>query len=82
MYSVLNLYPFLHGVWIGRYFDHLHVVTTNNYSTVAISKIYNLLEHTVKCSQSVTRRFLVTAPSLAIPLSQAQDLSSQTLLQN
>jgi hypothetical protein len=56
------------GVWIGDSIDHLQVVTTNNYNTIAISRVYSSLEHTVLCSQSVTRRFLVTAPTMAIPL--------------
>jgi hypothetical protein len=43
---------------------------------------YNSLEHTVKCSQYVTRRILVTAPTIAVPLPPAQVLSSQTPLQN
>jgi hypothetical protein len=57
------------GVWIGEWiYYHLHVVTTNNYNTIAIYTHYSSLEHTVQCSQSVTRRFLVTAPTMAISL--------------
>jgi hypothetical protein len=29
------------------FIDHLQVVTTNNYNTIAISPLYSLLEHTV-----------------------------------
>jgi hypothetical protein len=63
---------------VNRFIDHLQVVTTNNYNTIAISTIYSSLEHTVQCSQSVIRRFLVTAPTMAISLAPAQVLSSQT----
>jgi hypothetical protein len=34
-----------------------------------VSTLYISLEHTVYCSQSVSGRFLVTAPIMAIPLS-------------
>jgi hypothetical protein len=68
--------------FMNRFIDYLQVITTNNYNTIAISTIYNSLEHTVKCSQSVTRRFLVTAPTMTIPLLPAQVLSSHTSVQN
>jgi hypothetical protein len=55
---------------VNRFNDYLQVVTTNNYNTVAISVFYSSLEHTIKCSQSVTRHFLVTAPTMVIPLLQ------------
>jgi hypothetical protein len=55
---------------------------TNNYSTITISTVYSLLEHTVQYSQSVTRCFLVTAQTTGLPLPSAQVLSSQTLIQN
>jgi hypothetical protein len=61
--------------------DHLQVVTTKSHNTIAISTLYSSVEHTVQCSQSVTRRFLVTAPTMAIPLPPAQVLSSQTPVQ-
>jgi hypothetical protein len=35
------------GVWIGEWIDHLQVVTTNSYNTVAIPTIYISLRHTV-----------------------------------
>jgi hypothetical protein len=53
---------------MNRFIDNLQVVTTNNYNTIAISTIYISLEHILLCSQSVTRRFLATAPTTAIPL--------------
>jgi hypothetical protein len=35
-------------VWIGNIFiDHLQVITTNNYNTIAVSTLYSSLEHTV-----------------------------------
>jgi hypothetical protein len=52
----------------------LQVITKNNYNTIAISTLYSSLEHTVQCSQSVTRRFLVTAPAMAIPNSSSSPL--------
>jgi hypothetical protein len=53
--------------------DQLEGVTINNYeyNTIAISTLYNSLEHTVQCTQSVNRRFLVTAPTMAIALAPA-----------
>jgi hypothetical protein len=66
---------------VNRFTDHLQVVTASNYNTI-ISTFYISLEHTVWCSHSVTRRFLVTAPKMAIPLPPAQVLSSQTPVQN
>jgi hypothetical protein len=60
------------GVWIDEFIDHLQVTTTNNYNT--ISKLYSSPEHIVYCSKSVTRRFLVTAPIMTIPLLPAQVL--------
>jgi hypothetical protein len=48
--------------------DGVWIVTTNNYNTIAISTLYSSLEHTVYCSQSISRRFLVTAPTKAISL--------------
>jgi hypothetical protein len=63
---------------VNRFSDHLQVVTTNNYNTIAISPLYSSLQHTFYCSQSVTRRFLVTAPTMVIPLPPAQVISSQT----
>jgi hypothetical protein len=62
--------------------DQLQVAITNNYNTIAISTPYGSLEHTVWCSQSATRRFLVTAPTMAIPLPPAQVPSSQAPIQN
>jgi hypothetical protein len=53
---------------VHSFIDHLQVVTTNNYYTIAISTLYSSLEHTVYYSHSVTRRFLLTAPTMAIPL--------------
>jgi hypothetical protein len=53
---------------VNRFIDHLKVVNANNYNTIAISTLYSLLKHTVYCYQTVTRRFLVTAPAMAIPL--------------
>jgi hypothetical protein len=55
---------------------------TNNYNSIAISTLYSSLDHTVSCSQFVTRRFLVTALTVAIPLPSAQVLSSPTPVQN
>jgi hypothetical protein len=54
------------GLWVNA--------TTNNYNTISISAIYS--------SQSVTRRFLVAAPTMAIPLPPAQVLSSKAPVQN
>jgi hypothetical protein len=56
------------GVWIGEYIYHLQVVTTNKYNTVAISTLQFTRAHNSLVFQSVTRRFLVTAPTMAIPL--------------
>jgi hypothetical protein len=67
---------------VNTFTGHLQVVTVNNYNTIAISTFYSSLEHTVECSQSVTRSFLVTAPKMAIPLHPVQVLSSQTPVQN
>jgi hypothetical protein len=53
---------------VNRFMDNLQIVTTVNYNTVDISKRYSSLEHTVECSHSVTRRFLIAAPTMAIPL--------------
>jgi hypothetical protein len=61
------------GVWI-EYIDHLQVITTNNYNTVAISILYSSLMHPVWCSQAVNRRFLVMASTVAIPLPLGQVL--------
>jgi hypothetical protein len=46
------------------------------------STLYSSLEHTDYYSQFTTRRFLVTAPTMDIPLPPAQILSSQTPVQN
>jgi hypothetical protein len=43
----------------------LQVVTTNNYNIVAICTLYSSLQHSLQCSQSVTRHFLITAPTIA-----------------
>jgi hypothetical protein len=67
---------------MNRVIDQLQVVSTNNYNTIIISTLYSSLEHRVYCSQSVTRHFLLTAPTLAIPLPPAQVLSSQTPVRN
>jgi hypothetical protein len=67
---------------VNRIIDHFPVLTTNNYNSIAISTLYSSLLHTAWCSQSVTRRFLVTAPPMAIPLPAVQVLSSQTPVQN
>jgi hypothetical protein len=40
-----------------------------HYNTITITILYSSLEHTTYCSQSVTRRFLVTAPTMYISLS-------------
>jgi hypothetical protein len=47
---------------------HLQVVTSSNCNTIAIYTFYSSLEHTVWCSRSVTRCFLVKAPTVVIPL--------------
>jgi hypothetical protein len=62
---------------VNRFIDYLQVVTTSNYNTNAISTLYRSLKRTVQCSQSVTRRFLATAPTMAIFLPPAQVVSSQ-----
>jgi hypothetical protein len=67
---------------MNEFIGHLQLVTTNNYNTTAISTLYSSLEHTVECSQSDTRRFLATAPTMAILLPLAPVLSSQTPAQN
>jgi hypothetical protein len=59
---------------VNRFIDHLQVVTTNNYNTIAISKLYTSIEHTVLCSRSVARRFPVTAPTIAILLASCSSL--------
>jgi hypothetical protein len=64
---------------VNRFIGRFEIVTTNNYNTIAVSTLYNSVEHTVFCSQSVTRRFLVTAPTLAVPLPPAK-YSLHTLL--
>jgi hypothetical protein len=61
---------------VNRFIDHLEVITTNNYNSIGISTLYSSLEHTVLSSQSVTIRFLVMAPTVAIPVPPAQVLSS------
>jgi hypothetical protein len=66
------VYVTIDGVWIGEWiYYHLQVVTANKYNIIAISTFYSSLEHTVYCSQYVTRRFLVTAPTMAILLPAA-----------
>jgi hypothetical protein len=71
------------GVWfVNRFIDHLQVITKNNYNTIANFTLYSSLEHTVWCTQSVTWRFLVTVPTMAIPLPPDQVLSSQAPIQN
>jgi hypothetical protein len=32
---------------VNRFINHVQVVTTNNYNTIAISTLYSSLEHTV-----------------------------------
>jgi hypothetical protein len=59
---------------VNKFIDHLQAVTTNTYNTVAISTLYNSLDHTVYCSQSVTRLFPVSAPTMAIPLPPVSSL--------
>jgi hypothetical protein len=57
------------GVRIGECInDHIQVETINNDNTTAISTLYVSLDYKVWGSQYVTRRFLVTAPAMAIPL--------------
>jgi hypothetical protein len=66
-------------IWIvNRFTDHIHVGTTNIYNTADVSTLYSSLEHTV----SVTRSFLLTVPTMAIPLPSAQVLSSQSVSQS
>jgi hypothetical protein len=67
---------------VNGFTDHLQVITTNNYNTIVISTLYSSPEHTVLCSQSITRRSLLMAPAVAIPLPLAQFQSSQTPVQN
>jgi hypothetical protein len=70
---------------MNRFIDNLQVVTTNNYNTIVISTLYISLGHTVKCSQVVTRRFLLTAPTMTIPLppgSSLRFIDSSTELTN
>jgi hypothetical protein len=67
---------------VNRFIGHLQVVTTNNYNTIAISTLYSSLENKVYFSQSVTRRFLVTALTMAIPMPPAQHGPSHTPVQN
>jgi hypothetical protein len=55
------------GFWIIGFIDHLQVVTTNNYNTIADIHTLKSLQHTLACSV-FTRRFLVTALTMAIPL--------------
>jgi hypothetical protein len=44
-----SMYVTIDGFWIGDGFiDHIQVVTTNNYNTVAISTLYSSLEHTAR----------------------------------
>jgi hypothetical protein len=43
------------GFWIVGFIDHLQVATTNNYNTITDLHTYSSLEHTVYCSQSVTK---------------------------
>jgi hypothetical protein len=54
---------------VNRFSDYLHIVTTINYNTITISILYSSVEHTIQRFQSATRRFLVTAPTMTIPLS-------------
>jgi hypothetical protein len=65
---------------VNRFIEHLQVVTTNNYNTIVISTLYSSLGNT--CVLSVTRYFLLPAPTLAIPLPPAKFLSSQTPVEN
>jgi hypothetical protein len=67
---------------VNRFIDRLQFVTINNYNTISTSTIYISLEHTVYCSQSVTRLFLIRAPTIAIPLPPPQILSIHTPVQN
>jgi hypothetical protein len=59
--------------FLNGFIDHLQVVTTNNSNSIAISTLYSSQEHTVQCSQSVTRRFLVTAATVATSLPPASN---------
>jgi hypothetical protein len=68
---------------VNGFLDHLQVVTTNKYSIVTIFTLYSSLENTnYFFFQSVTRGFLVTAPTVAIHLPSVQVFSSQTPVQN
>jgi hypothetical protein len=53
---------------VNRFIDHLQVITTYNYNNIAIYTLCSSLEHTVWCSHSVTRYFLLTVPTMAILL--------------
>jgi hypothetical protein len=52
------------------YFEHIYtqLVTTSNYNTIVDVHNLQLATAHAKSSQSVTKRFLVTAPTMAIPL--------------
>jgi hypothetical protein len=64
------------------FIDDLQVVTANNHNTIAISTFYSSLEDTVRCSQSVTRCFLVTATTIAIPLPRIKFFLHRLLYRN
>jgi hypothetical protein len=65
---------------VNVFIDHLQVVTTNNYNTIAVSTLYSSLQHTVWCSESVTGRFLVTAPTMPTSLPPVHNSLSSHLL--
>jgi hypothetical protein len=62
---------------VNGFIGHLQAVTTNDYNSNAVFRV-----HTVWGSQCVTRRFLVTAETVGIPLTLAQVHSSRTPVQN
>jgi hypothetical protein len=63
-----NMCVTIDGVWMNKCIDHLQVVT------LQFTKAHSLV--------SVTRSFLVTAPTMAIPLPPAQVLFSHTPVQS
>jgi hypothetical protein len=84
-FSISPFFILFHVLTFGlvdRFIDQLQVVIPNNYNTTAISTTHSTLENTVQSRQSVTRHFLVTVPTMAIPLPPAQVLSSQNPVQN
>jgi hypothetical protein len=70
------------GFWIIGFIDNLVIVTTNYYNNLANFRTLQYTRADSLVYQSVTRRFLVTASTMVIPLPPAEVFSSQTPVHN